>query len=33
MYLLNKSEQNAYIGQLNSEVKGTYTNIIEFKIY
>ncbi len=27
MYLLNKSEQNAYIGQLNSEVKGTYTNI------
>lgn len=27
MYLLNKSEQNAYIGQLNSEVKGTYKNI------
>lgn len=27
MYLLNKLEQNAYIGQLNSEVKGTYKNI------
>ena len=27
MYLLNKSEQNAYIGQLNSEVKVTYKNI------
>lgn len=27
MYLLNKSEQNAYIGQINSEVKGTYKNI------
>ena len=27
MYLLNKAEQNAYIGQLNSEVKGTYKNI------
>lgn len=27
MYLLNKSEQNTYIGQLNSEVKGTYKNI------
>ena len=27
MYLLNKSEQNAYIEQLNSEVKGTYKNI------
>ena len=27
MYLLDKSEQNAYIGQLNNEVKGTYSNI------
>ena len=27
MYLLDKSEQNAYIGQLNNEVKGNYNNI------
>lgn len=27
MYLLDKSEQNAYIGQLNTEIKGKYNNI------
>ena len=27
MYLLDKSEQTAYIGQLNTEIKGTYSNI------
>ena len=27
MYLLSKSEQTAYIGQLNAEIKGTYPNI------
>jgi len=27
MYLLSKSEQTAYIGQLNAEIKGTYSNI------